>query len=195
MAGHEDIADIGLARHNRQMTSRGAIIVFASTLSLTACSAEPTPSVAQARTDEARAGETIETISLAPHQWRKDPDCFEPGAQTLDDTSGFFDVERIKWRNPRTLRGYYYTNFEGGSFVAAQRTELPDGLEEGRYQTDLHSDAPNFPSSVEPQTYWIEFVGKEALCNAQRPDDAKFDVPMSRNLVRVEKIILLARIH
>ncbi len=129
----------------------------------------------------------------SPAQWRKDPDCFEPGAQTLNDASGYINVGRIKWRNPRTFRGYYNTNFEGGSFVAAQPTEHADGLGEGRYQAELHSDTRNFPSSVENQTYWIEFIGKEALCNAQRPDDAKFDVPLSQNLVRVKKVIRQAR--
>lgn len=177
------------------MTGQCVIFVFASTLSLTACTAEPASSSAEAKADGVKAGETITTMSLAPPQWRKDPGCFEPGAQTLDDISGYFDVELVKWRNPRTLRGYYYTNFEGGSFVAAQRTEHPDGLGLGRYQTDLYSDAPNFPGSVEPQTYWIEFVGREALCNSQSPDDAKFDVPFSRNLVRVEKIIRQMRVR
>ncbi len=142
-----------------------------------------------------KAGETITTMSLAPPQWRKDPDCFEPGAETLDDTSGYFDVERVKWRNPRILGGYYYTNFEGAIFVIAQRTELPEGLGEKRYQTHLYSDAPNFPGSVEPQIYWMEFVGREALCNSQSPEDAKFDTPFSQNLVRVEKILRQARVR
>jgi hypothetical protein len=142
-----------------------------------------------------KAGETITTMSLTSPQWRKDADCFEPGAQTLDDTSGYFEVERVKWRNPRTFQGYYYTNFEGGVFVVAQRTELPAGLGDGRYQTDLYSEAPNFLGSVGPQTYWIEFVGREALCNSQSPEDAKFDIPFSRNLVRVEKIMRQARVR
>ena len=177
------------------MTIRSAIIVFASTLSLTACSEEHSRSVARSGTDQTKASETVTTISLAPHQWRKDPDCFERGAQTLDETSGYFDVDRVKWRTSRTFRGFFYTNFEGASFVAAQRTEPPDGLGEHRYQTDLYSDAPNFPGSVDNQTYWIEFIGREALCNSQRPDDATFDVPMSRNLVRVDQIIRQSRVR
>lgn len=177
------------------MTNRCASIGLASILLLTACSSDRAPSAAKAETDKLKAGEIITTISLAPHQWRKDADCFERGAQTLDETSGYFDAERVKWRNSRTFRGYFYTNFEGASFVAAQRTELSDGLGNGRYQADLYSDALDLPRSMEQQIYWIEFIGKEALCNSQTLDDAKFDVPMSRNLVRVDQIIRKARVR
>jgi hypothetical protein len=101
----------------------------------------------------------------------------------------------LKWRHSRTLRGYFYTNFEGASFVAAQRTDPPEGLGEGRYQTDLYFNTADFPNSVEPRTYWIEFVGKEALCNSQSPDDATFGIPFSRNLVWVEKFIRQVRVR
>lgn len=139
--------------------------------------------------------EVVTTISLTPHQWRSDPDCFEAGAQIDDGSSSYFDVERVKWRAPRAFQGYFYTNFEGTSFVAAKRNERPEGLGEGHYQTDLYSTADNFPNSVEPQTYWVEFVGQEALCNSQRPDEAQFDRPFSPNLVRVVKIEHKARVR
>ncbi len=178
-----------------QMTSGYAIVVFASTLFLMACSAEPAPLVAHERADEAKASEAITTISLALPQWRKDPDCFEPDAKVVDFRFGYYDVERTKWRNPRTFRGYFYTHFEGASFVSAQRTELPDEVGEGRYQTDLYSTTPYIAGSAEPQTYWIEFIGREALCNSQSPDDASFDLPFSPNLVRVDKVIRQTRVR
>lgn len=160
-----------------------------------ACSAKSVPSVAQTGTDEAKAGEATTTILIVPPQGRNDFDCYEPSAQTFKDISSYIDVERIKWRNPRTFRGYYYTNFEGGSFVAAHPTEHPDGLGDGRYQAELRADIPKFPSSVENQTYWIEFIGSEAMCNTQGPDDAKFDVPLFSNLLRVIKVIQQARVR
>lgn len=189
------LAVIRNTRHRQEMANLHAILGLAITLSLTACSAETAPSAARARANDLKSGETVTTISLSPPQWRKDPDCFERGGLPLDETSGYFDVEKLKWRHSRTLRGYFYTNFEGSSFVAAQRTDSPDGLGEGRYQTDLYSNAPDFPNSVEPRTYWIEFVGKEALCNSQSPDDTTFDIPFSRNLVWVEKIIRQVRVR
>lgn len=172
-----------------------AIVGLAVTLLVTACSAEPAASVATAGANDLKSGETVTTMSISPPQWRKDPDCFKRGGKPLDEKSAYYDVEKLKWRPSRAFRGYFYTNFEGASFVAAQRTDPPDGLGEGRYQTDLYSDAPDFPNSVENQTYWLEFVGKEALCNSQSPDDATFDVPFSRNLVWVEKIIRKVRVR
>lgn len=189
------IARIQNTRHCNEMAKLHAILGLAMILSVTACSAEPAPSVARARANDLKSGETVTTMSLSPPQWRKDPNCFERGGMPLDEKSGYFDVEKLKWRHSRTLRGYFYTNFEGASFVAAQRTDPPDGLGVARYQTDLYSNAPDFPNSVEPRTYWVEFVGKEALCNSQSPDDATFDIPFSHNLVWVEKIIRQVRVR
>ena len=174
---------------------KGIIAGLSSALFLSACSAEPVPSVSKDRDEHLKTHEVITTVSLTPSQWRNDPDCFEVGAQINVEPSGYFDVEKVKWRRPRAFRGYFYTNFEGNSFVAAKRTERPGDLGVGRYQTDVYSTAPNFPNTAEPHTYWVEFIGQEALCNSQRPDDAQFDLPFSPNLVRVEKIEHLERVR
>ena len=195
-SGSDPIADIEFARHKWPMKfGNKAVIILASALALTACSAQPTPSSKNSRDNHPKTHEVVTTVSLTPHQWRKDRDCFESGAQINAESSGYFEVGKVKWRSPRAFRGYFYTNFEGASYVAGQRSERPDGLGEGRYQTDLYSTALNFPNSVEPQTYWIEFIGREALCNSQRPDDARFDLPFSPNLVRVEKILRQERVR
>ena len=172
-----------------------AIIILISALALTACSAQPATSSKSVREDHPKTHEIVTTVSLTPHQWRKDRDCFDSGAQINAEPAGSFEVEKVKWRSPRRFQGYFYTNFEGASFVAGKRSERPEGLGEGRYQTDLYSTALDFPNSVEPQTYWVEFIGREALCNSQRPDDAQFDLPFSPNLVRVEKILHQERVR
>lgn len=175
--------------------SSEAIIVLTSLVALAACSADPLPVADEGRKGDETARETGTSFELTQPNWRSEPGCFEPDAEASDKNSGVFDVENVKWRAPRSFRGYYSTHLEGASFVMATRSENPDDLGIGRYWTDLSWHDSGLPSTFEVRTYWIEFTGKEALCNSQRPEDVEFDVPFSPNLVQVENVELLERVR
>jgi hypothetical protein len=48
---------------------------------------------------------------------------------------------------------------------------------------------------MKPQTYWVQFVGREALCNSQRLDDTHFDIPFSPNLVIIDRFKTRTRVE
>ena len=177
------------------MRKQKLIIPVSFILFLASCESKPT-SVFDGKSEKAiNRSEIVTTVTLAPHEWRNDRDCYAAGT-TMDSNAPFLTrVSAVKWRKSRQFHGYLYTNFEGWSFVVANRNERPGGLGEGRYQTDIYPTDDAVPFAPEPRTYWLEFVGAEALCNSQSPEDATFDVPLSRNLVRLEKVAKLERVH
>lgn len=140
---------------------RAAIVALGCTPLLFACTAEQESSVGSERRGGSNTGEIVATVALASPQWRHDPDCFEAGARIESEPPGYLDVEKVKWRRPRIFRGYLFIHLEGNSFVAASRIERPDIVVHGRYQAELYSAEPEFPSSSELQAYWLSSSAKK----------------------------------
>ena len=147
-----------------------------------------------ARKSDLRPGEKMAVLPLEPHQWRKDPDCYV--SKTAFDSNDVLrpQAQALKWREQRRFSGYLYTNFEGWSFTPAQRKEDPNGLGEGRYYASIYYTGRKIAFAPEPRTYWVTFVGREALCNSQRPDDPYFDAPFSPNLMIIDRFEAQARV-
>jgi hypothetical protein len=141
-----------------------------------------------------RAGEKISVFPVEPHQWRKDPDCYV--SQSAFDLNNEFDPQpqALKWRKQRKLSGYLFANFEGWSFTPAKQGDDPKDFGNDRYYTSIYYTRTDISFAPEPRAYWISFIGREALCNSQRPDEAHFDVPFSPNLVIIDQIAKLIRL-
>ena len=171
------------------------LAALASALLLMGCNSRKEPASREPQQFEHKNGETVTSVATAPHQWRNDPDCFAKGTK-IDPSDPFpLRAASVKWRNPRRLHGYLYTTFEGWNFVVADRRESSEGLGEGRYQTEIYATGDEIPLAPEPHSYWIEFIGREALCNSQSPDDATFALSLSPNLVKIDKIQKLQRVR
>lgn len=164
---------------------------------LTGCDSHSAAKERNVQHSDLRPGETMVRLPLEPYQWRKDPRCYT--SKDTFDPERTFDPspEALKWRKATLFSGYLYTSFEGWSFVAAKRTDNPDGLGIGRYQASVDYEGKVIPGLVQmkPQTYWVQFVGREALCNSQRPDDTHFDIPFSPNLVMIDRFETRTRVE
>ena len=104
-------------------------------------------------------------------------------------------ADALKWHRGRHFSGYLFTNFEGWTFVPAKRREHPNSLGEGRYYASVYYAGTKIAAAPEPRIYWVRFVGREALCNTQRPQDRAFDAPFSPNLVIVDRLEVLGRVR
>ncbi|MFC0204605.1 hypothetical protein [Novosphingobium soli] len=135
-----------------------------------------------------KSGEKIIVFPVEPHQWRKDPDCYVSQAAFDLNNEVYPEPQALRWRKQRKFSGYLFTNFEGASFVSANRGNDPHNLGLDHYQTSIHYNGSDIPFAPEPRVYWISFTGREALCNSQRPDEAHFDLPSSPNLVIIDQI-------
>jgi len=135
------------------------------------------------------------TFPTAPYQWRNDPDCYISKAAYQPDQASQPLPQVLKWRKSRRFSGYLNATFEGSSFVNAKRNENPDRLKDSRYWAQIyHSDSKvhfSFPYS----TYWVIFVGREALCNSQRPENTRFEQPFSPNLVIADRFETVQRVR
>ena len=152
-----------------------------------------------AKQADVRPGERLTIMPLRPYDWRKSPDCYGPGAKPYRDDPPFLDIGAVKWRKHRSFSGYYTWTFEGSSFVLAQKHDDPDRLGVGRYQAELsfndHSKSrEHWHNPMQAKTYWVEFDGREALCNSQSLEDDEFPAP-STNLIMVDKIQAWKRVR
>jgi len=191
---HDDIADARCWMHIAPMQGQWSPIALSvSLLLLAGCDTRSAPAGEQV-TKGAASGESIVTVNAAPYAWRNDPDCYVAGTQLASDNP-LANVADVQWRPASEFRGYLMTNFEGWNFVTAERREDPRALDERRYQAEIYAPATQIPFAPEPRTYWIEFTGREARCNSQRPGDASIELPSSQNLVRIDAIKVHERVR
>lgn len=169
------------------------IALFASLLVIAGCDTRSAPA-GEAIPEGVGANESMVRVNAAPYNWRNDPDCYVAGTKLASDNP-FTNRANVEWRAAREFRGYLNTNFEGWTFVTANRKEPPEGLGEGRYQAEIYAPGSGIPFAPEPRTYWVEFIGAEARCNSQRPEDASFEFPSSQNLVRIDSIKMQERLR
>ena len=142
-----------------------------------------------------RPGETIVIFPTEPHQWRKDPDCYV-SRDAFDPNNTFAPAAAaLKWSNRHRYSGYIFTNFEGWTFALAKRNENARRLGERRFYADVYYAGNRIAFAPEPRTYWVNFVGREALCNSQRATDLKFEHPLSSNAVIVDSFLKINRVR
>ena len=152
--------------------------------------------LAQERPSDLRPGEVMTTVSLNPYEWRKDMRCYV-SEEAFDPERAFLpEPEALKWREPHRFSGFLDATFEGSTFVAARNGENPDTMDRNRFQAQVYYDDKRISlGSKLVESYWVEFVGREALCNSQRTSDSDFQATSSPNLVIADRFEVIRRIR
>ena len=168
---------------------------FLATVILTGCG--PNPSVDQpvARQLDVRSGEKIVVFSIEPYQWREDADCYVSKSAFDPNNTLRPRPEALKWRKQRHFSGYLHTNFEAWSFTPAEWSDDSTKFGEGRYSASIYYQGSEIAFAPEPRAYRITFIGREALCNTQRPDERVTSAPRSPNLVIIDRIESQSRVE
>lgn len=163
-------------------------------LFLAACGT-PSSGKNESQQSDLQPGEKMALFPVEPYQWRNDPDCYISRSALASLRGTWPRPEALKWQKSRRYSGFLDATFEGSTFVVAKRNEKPDGLGEGRYQAQIYHHDLRVNFGFPYRTYWVVFIGREALCNSQRPGDAKFSLPTSPNLVIADRFEAVVRVH
>lgn len=176
---------------------------------LAACSPHPQGKPEQALAQTSHATDLV-TLPI-DYVWHNDPRCFVGHEnETIDPrrlTGTFAPSEQLMNAQPRfspakRMHGFLTYTWEGSNIVEARRHENADAISwQHRWQARVSDYGSAWPEdsaaqdTTQARTYWIDFIGREALCNRTRYSEDPGSVTGNLgNEVTIDRIVSWQRI-